>query len=305
MILKRIQYIFLFLVIFLLCAGNESPKAQVKGEAKPSEAPSPPAAFVSGKPVEKPYALTVETKKGDIIKGEFGIEKLKVELQLGGFLEISVTEIIDISGDKMDNLTFKLKDGMVLRGKIGDEKVTVKTRFGDITIPLSEIKSINIGAAVKEAPEVASKITPDREVIPEKKVSPEGDWRVDLRREEGVFHERFKIILQYVEKKGNILIVGISSRNISKGIQHLGLRHDYKDTTVLIDDDEGTEFKLRSVEGISERGVAINPGAMKLATFTFPFPQGVKKARFVSIWGAGAKYPSLSRSLFHLREKYK
>jgi len=215
------------------------------------------------------HALTIETIKGDIIKGEFGIEKLKVSLQLGGVLEISVSEIIDISGDKMDNLIFKLRDGMVLKGKIGEEKITIKTRYGDITIPISEIKNINIGA-IQE--------------IPEKKITPEGDWKIDLEREEGVFYEKFRITLQYVEKKGETLVVGIGFRSISKNIQAIALLHHYKETTVLLDDDEGTEFKLIRVEGLTEGGLGVNPGAMKSATFTFSFPQGVKKARFVSWW---------------------
>jgi len=218
------------------------------------------------------HALTIETKKGDVIKGDFGMEKLKVQLQLGGVVEIPLSELIEIS-ENMD--TFKLRDGIVLRGKIADEKLNIKTRFGEVAVPLSEIKNINIGV-IKEVPEVPSKITP------EKKVTPEGDWRVDLKREV-VVDNRFKITLQYVEKKGDTLVVGIGHRNISKEIQHLGLGHDYKDTIVLLDDDGGTEFKLIGVEGITtKRRLEIPQGAMRLVTFTFPFPQGVKKARFVS-----------------------
>lgn len=89
------------------------------------------------------HAITIETKKGDVIKGEIGMTSIRIELELGGVLSIAPGEIADISGEDMD--TFKLKDGTVLRGKIGEDILTIKTSYGNIAIPVSEIKRIDFG----------------------------------------------------------------------------------------------------------------------------------------------------------------
>jgi len=124
-----------------------------------------------------------------------------------------------------------------------------------------------------------------RQVVSNKTAASRKGWKVKLKREGGEFHDRIKIFLEYVEKRENNLVVGIGFRNITKGILEIVLDRGYKQTTALLDDDEGSEYNLKKVKGLTAKNLTnVNPGAKKLAIFTFPFPQGVKKARFVSRW---------------------
>lgn len=123
-----------------------------------------------------------------------------------------------------------------------------------------------------------------RQVVSKKAAASRKDWKVTLKRKVGEFGDRFKIFLEYVEKKENNLVVGIGFRNLTKDIQRIQLDYRYAQTTALLDDDEGSEYNLKKVKGLTRDWMGVNPGAKKLAIFTFPFPEGVKRARFVSQW---------------------
>ena len=140
----------------------------------------------------------------------------------------------------------------------------------------------------RSGPAAKAPATPSATVQPAKqaKVKQTADsWKVDLNRDVGVFEESWNVTLQYVERKKDALIVGIGFRNITKKIMRGDLSSNYKETTILLDDEVGNEFNLKGVEGISTNTLNVNPGAKKIARFTFPFPEGVKKVRFVSVWG--------------------
>ena len=141
------------------------------------------------------------------------------------------------------------------------------------------VLAISLGIAIYtgRCPEV-----PPEEAIPEEAIVGE-DWKVKLGQEIG--HARdIKFTLQDVERRGDNLIVGIGFRNEHERIVPVQLPKDFQESTLLLDDKVGTEYKVSRIRGLSVReSLNITPGAMRVAHFTFPFPEGVEKARLASV----------------------
>ena len=237
-------------------------------------------------------SVTIETKGGERFIGEFVDEKLKI-LHLGQEFELPLAEITEISED----LTlFKLEEEMRIRGKIAAENLVIRTRFGDISVPVADIKTIELEALPEdEAPAEAAPAValPKRcphcgrlikaEAIPEEAVVVE-DWKVKLGPEQEIVGrgggDILEFTLQYVERKGNDLIVGIGLRNIAREALAVRLPEDFQVSTLLLDEKVGTKYKIRRIRGLSVReSLRIAPRGKKVAHFTFPFPEGVKKIR--------------------------
>ncbi|MCD5401784.1 hypothetical protein LR013_04245 [candidate division NPL-UPA2 bacterium] len=235
-------------------------------------------------------SVTIKTKGGEIFIGEFAAEKLKI-LHLGQEFELPVAEITEISEDLS---LFRLGERMLLRGKIIPENLVIRTRFGDINVPVADIKTIKLEAPAGAAPAVAfPKRCPHcgrlikAEAIPQEATA--GDWKVRVKREIRRGH-KVKFTLQYVERRGDNLIVGIGFRNITERVVPVQLPKNFQESTLLLDDQVGTEYRIRRIRGLSVERLNIAPGAMRVAHFTFPFPEGVEKARLTSMltieWGS-------------------
>jgi hypothetical protein len=80
-----------------------------------------------------------EMQNEDVIVGEL-TTPLKIEPALGGELHMPPEEIISIEGDR-----FAFTDGTALKGQIKGEILAVKTGFGDLTLPVAQLKALKSG----------------------------------------------------------------------------------------------------------------------------------------------------------------
>jgi len=211
-------------------------------------------------------ALTIETKKGDVIKGNIGMEKLRVQPDFGGVIEIPVREIISLLGEDNKNV-FKLNDGTTIRGKIADEKIIIKTKFGEIGVPAAEIKKITLEAA--KLAEEKTEAKPAKE-----------DRKFSIKKEIGK-GSYFLYTMEEIEIKGKNIIFYIGYKNTLNIIASIKIDKNYKATTALLNE-EGIEYNLISLTGITTEETQVNPQAKKIATFTFPLPKELKKGKLVT-----------------------
>lgn len=110
------------------------------------------------------------------------------------------------------------------------------------------------------------------------------DWRADIKREV-IGEGEWTWTLEYVEKSGKTLVIGLVFRNGAPDKRPLFLEADYRSKIVLTDDANGQTYPLLSVEGITDADTNfVERNKSRRATFTFAYPKGSEKVHFNSAW---------------------
>jgi hypothetical protein len=113
--------------------------------------------------------------------------------------------------------------------------------------------------------------------------------RVVIGRRIGLFAKAFRVDLSYVEvKESNTLFdIGILLTNTDDRTRYVWLPRTYRQSTFLIAEG-GERYTVQDITGMSEHRLALQPSEQAVVVFTFARPQGVRRARFVSLWFAPA-----------------
>lgn len=119
--------------------------------------------------------------------------------------------------------------------------------------------------------------------ISETQAQGESDWRLDVNRQ--VFRARsWSWVLRFMEKKGDLLTVGIAFKNNASSPRPIFLAEGFEASTLLTDPTTSATYPLIEVSGVSGEATKVGRLKRKTALFTFPYPDGARELAFSSVW---------------------